>query len=280
MEISNEELVKAIQSGEDRIEELYTANYGLIFWIAKKFSGLAELDDMIQEGFLGLYTAAKLYDNSKEAKFSTYATFWIRWAIRQCIENNSAASIPSYRKNQALHYNSIVNAFLRDTGREPTERELSYLMGVPLKDVQNIKAAAEFRAVSLSAPIDEDGGELLDTIPDSSDAMQEVEDRIFQEELRAAIKEEVDKLPAQQAEVLRQKYRDRKTFREIGKNSQSIHNKALRELRKPKHRRRLEHFADELIYGGAIKGVGARRFYLDWTSATEREALRGLNIYI
>lgn len=280
MEADNETLVKAIQNGEDRIEELYTANYGLIFWIAKRFSGLAELDDMIQEGFFGLYTAAKLYDNSKEAKFSTYATFWIKRAIKQYIEKNAAVSIPSYRKNQALHYDSIANAFLRDTGREPTERELSYLMDVPLKDVQKIKAAAEFRAVSLSAPIDEDGGELLDTIPDSSDAMQETEDRIFREELKAAVKIEVDKLPAQQADVLRQKYRDGKTFREIGKNSRSLHDKALRELRKPRHRKKLEHFADELMYSKAMKGVGARRFYLDWTSATEREALRDLNIYI
>lgn len=278
METDNETLVRRIQSGEDCFEELYRNNYGLIFWIAKRYKG--ELEDLIQEGYIGLHTAATLYDESKGAKFSTYAALWIKQTITRYLENNNAVCIPTYRQSQAARYNSIVSTFLRDTGRTPSEGELSHLLDVPLEAVRDIKAAAECHAVSLSAPIDEDGGELLDTIPDSSDAMQEVEDRVFREELRAAIEEEVDKLPAQQAEVLRQKYRDGKTFREIGKNSQSIHDKALRELRKPRHRKKLDHFADELIYSKALKGGGARRFFIDWISSTEREALRDLNIYI
>lgn len=278
MEADNETLVRRIQSGEDRFEELYRNNYGLLFWIAKRYKG--ELEDLIQTGYIGLHTAATLYDESKGAKFSTYAALWIKQAIIRYLENNNPVCIPTYRQSQAARYNSIVSTFLRDTGREPTEKELSHLLDVPLDAVRDIKAAAECHAVSLSAPIDDEGGELLDTIPDRSDTMQEAEDRIFREELQQAVKEEVDKLPPQQADVLRQKYKDGKTFREIGKNSRAVHDKALRELWKSRHRRRLEHFMDEMIYSKAMKGVGARRFYLDWTSATEREALRDLNIYI
>ena len=273
----NETLVKAIQSGEDRMEELYTKNYGLIFWIAKRFSGLAELEDMIQEGYIGLYTAATLYDETKEAKFSTYATFWINRTIKRYIENNNAVYIPINKQNIAARYNLIVQAFFMDTGREPTERELSFLLDIPLEAIPDIKSAAECHTVSLSAPIDEDGGELLDTIPDRSDTLQDAEERIYREELKEAIQEEVEKLPPEQKEVLRQKYKHGKTYKEIdaeiGKNSYVLHNKALRELRRPKHSKKLRPFADNL-YSKSLHKVGVRVFNMTWTSATEREALR------
>ena len=86
--MTNEELVKAYQNGDNKaLDQLLKDNKGMVYLIAKKYQGYCiatlDIEDLIQEGYLGLMEAAKRYDfnNSKKAMFMTYALFWIRQRI-------------------------------------------------------------------------------------------------------------------------------------------------------------------------------------------------------
>ena len=98
--MSNEELVKGIQQQNidviDGMEQLYIKNKGIIHKIALRYSTYAELDDLMQEAYLGLYTATMHYDCSAGVKFITYAYRWICQAVTRYIESNgSIIRIPS-----------------------------------------------------------------------------------------------------------------------------------------------------------------------------------------
>lgn len=110
--------------------ELFSQNLKLVVSIAKKFLGRGlELEDLIQEGNLGLMTASKKFSPSKECKFSTYATFWIRQAILAAIsEKGRTIRIPSYATE---FYNKIRNTKSHlelSLGREPSYEEIAKVL--------------------------------------------------------------------------------------------------------------------------------------------------------
>ena len=75
---------------------------GLVMHLAKRYAGsyqgqhLLDLEDLYQEGVLGLMHAAEKFDARKGFRFSTYATYWIRWAIGQAIMNESRHNSPAH----------------------------------------------------------------------------------------------------------------------------------------------------------------------------------------
>lgn len=95
---SNEELIRAYQKGEaGALDEIVLANQGIVRMIANKFysSKIASIseEDLIQEGYIGLITAANKYnlDNERKATFITYAVYWIRAKISRYISNKKNA---------------------------------------------------------------------------------------------------------------------------------------------------------------------------------------------
>ena len=97
--MNNEELVKLYQSGDNRaLEELILDNEGVIYKIANKYEGInreLELDDLYQNGVLGLIVAAKKYkfDIEKKAKFITYAVHYIDRYIHRSVNGGSSKDI-------------------------------------------------------------------------------------------------------------------------------------------------------------------------------------------
>ena len=97
--MSNEELVQLYQRGDNKaLEELIQANTGIINKISNKYNGInreLELEDLYQNGVLGLITAAKKYDfnNEKKAKFITYAVFYIERYIHRSVNGASSKDI-------------------------------------------------------------------------------------------------------------------------------------------------------------------------------------------
>ena len=88
--MSNEELVKQIQGGinvHESLESLWENNSGYVVTIARKYEAAEELEDLINQGFIGLYKAAEMYKPDKGAKFLTYATYWITQSIQRYIQN-------------------------------------------------------------------------------------------------------------------------------------------------------------------------------------------------
>ncbi|MFR6349984.1 MAG: sigma-70 family RNA polymerase sigma factor [Enterocloster aldenensis] len=294
-EMTNEQLVIRIKAGEDvagNMERLYNQVQRFIHAIAWKYRDSGELEDLEQEGYLALYPAIDGYDPAQGVKFLTYAEYHIRQRMQRYLQmNGSCLRLPVHCLEKVQQYKRLCNAFNREYGREPSDRESAALLGFSLEQIGNIrKSACMDRLGSLDAPVkgldggeDATVGELVASAEDvEGDALEQME----QEQLKAELWDCVDGLPGQQPAVLRKRYKDGMTLGAIGQECgttpeavRQIHNKALRELRKPRYARRLRPFLPESdrIFSMAITGNGVDRFNLTWTSSTERAALDAMD---
>jgi RNA polymerase primary sigma factor len=150
------ELSKRIRQGdEDARRKLIEANLRLVIKIARGYASYdTPLMDIIQEGNLGLIRAAEKYDYSKNIRFSTYASWWIRQAISRYISNKQRAIRLPHRKEVLLYriqraYQSLSQTLMR----QPTTGEIADYLGLTVEDVDQIIKAAH-GAVSL----EQDGG--------------------------------------------------------------------------------------------------------------------------
>lgn len=284
--MDNEQLVTRINAGIDTADNmllLYQQNKGLIYIIAKKYSGLAELDDLAQEGYIGLCEAVSHYEPAAGVKFSSYAGKVIDRHMKRYIYGNSAVTIPEHM-NALLHqYNRLCSSFIARYGRKPTDTEICHYLGLNGKQLALLKKAAQMsRTASLDAPISGEDGEatLCDTVEADCNTEEEVLERVQQEQLKETIWKAVDSLPECQADVIRQRYAEGKTLQatgdSIGITRERVRQeeyKAFRALRSPYRFERLHSFADSMIYNQALHGNGVERFNNTWTSSTERVAL-------
>jgi len=167
-------LGKIIQEGPTHQAEiakrkLVQANLRLVVSIAKKYIGQGVLFmDLVQEGSLGLIRAAEKYDYSKEFKFSTYATWWIKQTIIRSISNCSRLiRIPVHMADKIRKYKRTIVELNRILGREATEKEIAVKLEVTVKKVQAIKKAIMKEPISLDSPVTDDLN-IEDYIPDDS----------------------------------------------------------------------------------------------------------------
>ena len=112
--------------------KLIQANLRLVVSIAKRYIGQGVLFmDLVQEGSLGLIKAAEKFDYSKNFKFSTYATWWIKQTIIRAISNNSRTiRIPVHMADKIRKYKKIYTMLSFELGREPSDQEVADKMGL------------------------------------------------------------------------------------------------------------------------------------------------------
>lgn len=138
--------------------KLIQANLRLVVSIAKKYIGQGVLFmDLVQEGSLGLIKAAEKFDYSKNFKFSTYATWWIRQTIMRAISNYSRTiRIPVHMADKIRKYKKVITMLSFELGREPTDSEIVQRMGVPLKKLASIRKSIIKEPISLETPVTDD----------------------------------------------------------------------------------------------------------------------------
>lgn len=138
--------------------KLVQSNLRLVVSIAKKYIGQGVLFmDLVQEGSLGLIKAAEKFDYSKNFKFSTYATWWIKQSIIRAISNNSRTiRIPVHMSDKIRKYNKSVTDLTLKLNREPSEEEVADKMGLPVKKIHSIKKAIIKEPISLETPVTDD----------------------------------------------------------------------------------------------------------------------------
>ena len=284
--MTNEQLAVCIQSGEvDRMGELYSQIERFIHGIAWKYRAAAELEDLKQEGFLALYDAVRGYEPETGNSFLGYAAYWIEARIRRFIQKNSSLRIPSGRQEKAGKLTRFREEFEKENGRKPTEWETCCFLHIsPEEYREREKSAFLGHCMSLDAPITDREGEgltLADTVAASGNLEEDTVERMHAQDLKETLWNLVDSLEGKQPEIIRARYQDGKTLREIaeaqGIQVEAVRQqqaKGLRTLRNPKNANRLRIlWEDDRIYQMALKGNGAKRFRETWTSSTERTVL-------
>lgn len=152
------ELARRIKQGDQQaLEKLVRANLRFVISVAKQYHhGSMPLNDLINEGNLGLIKAAKMFDETKGFKFISYAVWWIRQSIMEALNNHSRiVRIPSNKIGELSKISQAVSAMEQKFEREPTPEELADYLGVDLESIQNTTTAV-IRQSSLDAPIGEE----------------------------------------------------------------------------------------------------------------------------
>ena len=285
--MTNEQLVIRIQAGEDTANNmlaLWQQNKGFIYKMALKYSGYAEIEDLKQEGYIGLCEAVKHYVFADNVPFINYAAFWIKQSMRRYIDNcSSVVRLPVHAREWLQKYKKLVMEYRKYCGIDPTEGELCAILGVSLDKLHDIqKSASMGRIASLSEPIqDEEGLTIGETVSSDENIEESVAELIDKQEMSRHLWVAVDELPIAQREVIRKRYKENQTYKEIGRSmgvssskARNIQYAAISALRLQKRYKRFKGYYEEYLEASSCHHVGVRRFNRTWTSVVEEEALR------
>ncbi len=285
--MTNEEIVKRIQNGENLQEELYTQNVKLIRWCADRTGKPDMIDDLQQEGFIALVTAAEEYDETKGKTFGNYALNYIMWHLWAYIRKRMMpVCIPSYRLDQVRHYRRFFAFMIQQYGREPSDNEIMTALRITdPRQLSEIRKAALINVKSLDETINIDGLEIpySEIVPDEDAEYftEEVEDEIFRDQLKSDLWKIVDgKLSPEQSIAIHMKYESDLSVKEIseatGMKQTAVTrniNKGLRELRNKQNKNVLRPYYEQYQLFNA---TGLQSFLRTWTSSVEREAIRSV----
>ncbi|WP_020527251.1 sigma-70 family RNA polymerase sigma factor [Flexithrix dorotheae] len=161
------ELAQRIREGDQvALNRLVKANLRFVVSVAKQYQNKSmSLNDLINEGNLGLVKAAQRFDETKGFKFISYAVWWIRQSIMQAIaENSRIVRLPVNKTSSINKIRTAFSSLEQKFEREPTAEELSEILEMQPEEIRNTMGV-EVRQTSVDAPLNsEDSNSLLDVM--------------------------------------------------------------------------------------------------------------------
>ena len=205
-------------------DHMVKANLRLVVNIARGYLGKGlSLEDLIEEGNLGLMRAVEGYDGEMETRFSTYASYWIKQSIRRSVMNNGKPiRLPAYMVSLLSKWRRATIVLTDRLGRVPTAEEIGKALRISKKKISIVAKAIQVNNLThRSENSDEDGGFVIDDVL-TDERVRAPDDLLGEADDLERIFRRIGQLEAREAAVIRMRFGLEPyapmTLREIGEN--------------------------------------------------------------
>ena len=220
---AEEERQLARQIGEGDLparDRMVRANLRLVVNIARGYAGKGlGLQDLIEEGNLGLLRAVEGFDPEMGTRFSTYASYWIKQSIKRALINSAKTiRIPAYMVELLSKWRRASARLSEELGRTPTPEEITRVLGLPKKKLPIIKKAIRIYNATPHTDQSEGGWSLGEMVTD--ERMRSPDETLLEQDVLHHVLEMLNDLDPREATVLRMRFglenTEPHTLKEIG----------------------------------------------------------------
>ncbi len=216
-----QDLAIAIGNGDTEARDrMVRANLRLVVNIARGYTGKGlGLQDLIEEGNLGLLRAVEGFDPAVGTRFSTYASYWIKQSIKRALINTAKTiRIPAYMVELLSKWRRASTRLTEELGRTPTPEEVARVLGLPRKKLPIIKKAIRIYNLTPQTDQSEAGWSLGEMLMDES--ARSPEEELVESDNLAHVLRQLDIMDQREATVLRMRFgladNEPRTLKEIG----------------------------------------------------------------
>ena len=198
-------LARRIRAGDQNaLEKLTRANLRFVVSVAKQYQNNSlSLNDLINEGNLGLVKAAQKFDETRGFKFISYAVWWIRQSIIQALaEHSRMVRLPLNKVGSLTKINKVFSELEQKYQREPTPEEVAMVLDITVEEVQATLGISA-RHVSMDAPFTDGESNALIDVLENINADQTDKHLDYKDSLRIETERTLASLTEREREVIK-----------------------------------------------------------------------------